>query len=79
MIVVDEYLAVRVFGGDWPTGLPNDELALPASRHWRLLQALHCSRGGQLWFGIAANVGRVVERAAGELGLAVRVAYESST
>lgn len=48
MIVVDEYLAVRVFSGDWPTGLPNDELALPASRHWRLLQALHGLRGGQL-------------------------------
>jgi hypothetical protein len=142
VIVVDEYLAVRVFSGDWPAGLPNDELALPASRHWRLLQALHGPRGGQLsriladlspagrdglrhphpevfqvldlrplldeaaiiaaryggtglliaetlaagvtyggqlWFGVAANVGRVVERAAGELSLAVRVADESST
>ena len=44
----DEYIAVRVVGGDWPTGLPDDELALPASRHWRLLQALHGGRGGQL-------------------------------
>ncbi len=48
MILIDEYLAVRVLGGAWPAGLPDDELALPASRHWRLLQALHASRGGQL-------------------------------
>lgn len=45
MIVIDEYLAVRVLRARWPTGLPDDELALPAARHWRLLQALH---GGQL-------------------------------
>lgn len=48
MIVVDEYIAVRVFRARWPDGLPDDELALPASRHWRLLQALHGGRGGQL-------------------------------
>lgn len=48
MIVIDEYLAVGVVGGDWPDGLPDDDLALPASRHWRLLQALHSPRGGQL-------------------------------
>jgi hypothetical protein len=48
MIVVDEYLAVRVVRGRWPSGLPDDELALTASRHWRLLQALHGGRGGQL-------------------------------
>lgn len=42
MIVIDEYLAVRVVGGAWPEGLPDDEeLALPASRHWRLLQRMH--------------------------------------
>lgn len=134
MIVVDEYVAVRVVLGDWPPGLPDDDLALPASRHWRLLQALHVPRGGQLsrilsslpesdravvrhphpevfqvldprpllddaaaiaaryggtglliaetlaaglmlgkqlWFGRADNVGRLVHRAAGELGIAV--------
>ncbi len=39
MIVVDEYLAVRVVGGAWPDGLPDEEdLRLSASRHWRLLQ-----------------------------------------
>ena len=136
MIVVDEYLAARVVGGDWPGGLPDDELALTASRHWRLLQALHGGRGGQLsqllaplspagrdslrhphpevlqvldprplldeaamiaarfggtglliaeslvaglgfgrqlWFGNSANVGRLTERAAGELGIEVQV------
>ncbi|MGH9089765.1 MAG: hypothetical protein ACRDZR_00050 [Acidimicrobiales bacterium] len=136
MIVIDEYLAVRVTGGRWPAGLPDDELVLPTSRHWRLLQALHGSRRGRLsdilsglhpssresvryphpevfgvldprplldeaaviaaryggtgWliaetlaaglaygnrlcFGLEANVGRVVSRAAGELGIAVEV------
>ena len=43
MIVIDEYLAVRVVGGDWPDQLPDDDLALPASRHWRLLQRLHAA------------------------------------
>lgn len=34
VIVIDEYLAVRVVGGAWPEGLPDDEdLGLPASRH----------------------------------------------
>lgn len=49
MIVVDEYIAVRVLRGRWPAELPDDEdLGLPASAHWRLLQALHRDRGGQL-------------------------------
>ena len=49
MIVVDEYLAVRVVGGDWPGGLPDDDdIALTASRYWRLLQRLHNPSGGQL-------------------------------
>lgn len=136
MIVVDEYLAARVVGGDWPAGLPDDELALTSSRYWRLLQALHGGRGGQLtqilaalspagrdsvryphpevlgvldprpllddaavlaarfggtglltaetmaaglahsrhlWFGAQANVGRLIERAAGELGIELHV------
>jgi hypothetical protein len=48
-MVVDEYLAVRVLRARWPEGLPDDdELGLPASAHWRLLQALHGGRGGQL-------------------------------
>lgn len=137
MIVIDEYLAVRVLGGDWPDDLPDDELALPASRQWRLLQRVHApgsgqlsrllaalpggdlgvirfphpevlqvldprpllddaaaiaarfgttglliaetlaagvAYGGQLWFGLDANIGRVVERAAPELGVTVRLA-----
>jgi len=137
VIVIDEYLAVRVLGGDWPDDLPDDELALPASRQWRLLQRVHApgsgqlsrllaalpggdlgvirfphpevlqvldprpllddaaaiaarfgttglliaetlaagvAYGGQLWFGLDANIGRVVERAAPELGVTVRLA-----
>ena len=54
MIVVDEYLATRVVGGDWPLQLPDDEFALPASHHWRLLQALHGGQGGQLTRILAA-------------------------
>ncbi|HEY5245748.1 MAG TPA: hypothetical protein VIJ60_08780 [Acidimicrobiales bacterium] len=136
MIVIDEYLAVRLAGGAWPPELPDDEPVLPTSRHWRLLQALHGSRRGKLsqlldgfspsardgvryphaevfgildprplldeaamiaarygetgWliaetlaaglafgnrlcFGSQANVGRVVSRAADELGIAVQV------
>jgi hypothetical protein len=47
MTEIDEYLAVRVLGGDWPDALPDDELVvLPSNRHWRLLQALHSLRGG---------------------------------
>ena len=48
MLVIDEYLAVRVLGGNWPADLPDDDLALPASRHWRLLQRIHNPAGGQL-------------------------------
>ena len=49
MIVVDEYLAVRVVGGDWPAGLPDDDdIVLTASRHWRLLQRVHNPASGQL-------------------------------
>lgn len=136
MIVIDEYLAVRVLFGAWPAPLPVDELGLPASRHWRLLQAVHNPRGGQLsqlvgtvspagrdvirhpnpelvevldprpllddaaviaarfgtsglliaetlaaglvhgqlWFGTERNIGRLVARAAPELGIAVHLA-----
>lgn len=49
MTIIDEYLAVRVVGRAWPEGLPDDEdLALPASRHWRLLQRVHAPGDGQL-------------------------------
>ena len=48
MIVIDEYLAVAVVLGDLPAGLPDDELVLTASRHWRLLQRIHAPSGGQL-------------------------------
>lgn len=49
MIVIDEYLAVRVLRGDWPDALPDvDDLVLPASRHWRLLQRIHAPGAGQL-------------------------------
>lgn len=49
MLVIDEYLAVTVLLGDWPAGLPDDDnLLLPASRHFRLLQRIHQPSGGQL-------------------------------
>ena len=40
MIVIDEYLAVRVLGGDLPDALPDDELGLPASGDSRRLLLL---------------------------------------
>lgn len=58
MIVIDEYLAVRVLGGDWPESLPDDDdLALPASRHWRLLQRVHAPGSGRLSQLLAALPG----------------------
>jgi hypothetical protein len=48
VLVIDEFLAVRVLGGNWPHGLPDDDLGLPASRHWRLLHRVHAPSGGQL-------------------------------
>jgi hypothetical protein len=48
VVVVDEYLAVRVLAGDWPDELPDDDPVLPASRHWRLLQRVHNPSSGQL-------------------------------
>jgi hypothetical protein len=49
VIIIDEYLLVRVVLGDWPEPLPDSEdLILPLSRHWRLLQRLHAPGGGQL-------------------------------
>jgi hypothetical protein len=55
VIVVDEYLAVRVVGADWPDLLPDSEdLVLPASRHWRLLQRLHSPGGGQISAALAS-------------------------
>jgi hypothetical protein len=55
MILIDEYLAMRVLGGTWPEGLPdNDDQALTASRHWRLLQRIHAPGTGQLSQRLAA-------------------------
>lgn len=49
MRVIDEYLAIQALSGDWPPGLPDDDvLALPNYVHWRLLAALDAGRGGQL-------------------------------
>ena len=48
MLVIDEYLAVDVVLGDWPAGLPDDDLLLTASRHFRLLQRIHNPGTGQL-------------------------------
>lgn len=49
MLVIDEYLAVRVLVGARPAELAEDEpLALPAYRHYRLLQRIHQPGTGQL-------------------------------
>lgn len=54
MIVIDEYLLVRVVLADWPEALPDSEdLVLPLSRHWRLLQRLHAPGVGQLSAALA--------------------------
>jgi hypothetical protein len=57
VIVIDEYLAVRVLAGSWPEALPEDELGLPTSRHWRLLQRVHAPGTGQLSRLLAALPG----------------------
>jgi hypothetical protein len=48
---------VRVLGGDWPEGLPDAELRLPASRHWRPLQQVHTPSSGLLSRLLAALSG----------------------
>lgn len=49
MLVIDEYLAVRVLVGARPADFDEDEpLALPAYRHYRLLQRVHQPGTGQL-------------------------------
>jgi len=55
MIVVDEYLVVRVVAGGWPENLPDtEELAITAGSHWRLLRRIHGPSGGQLSQIVAA-------------------------
>ena len=54
MLVIDEYLALRVIGGAWPDELPDDELGLPMTRHWRLLQHVYSPGAGQLSQRLAA-------------------------
>lgn len=48
MRVVDEYVALRVLNGDWPTELPEDVLGLPWTRHWRLLSSLALPGSGRI-------------------------------
>jgi hypothetical protein len=64
LIVIDEYLAVRLLQGGMTTTLPEDDSLLPTSRHWRILQALHSGRGGQLTrlLGQLSEAGRLVVR-----------------
>ena len=68
----------RVFGVLDPRPLL-DEAAIIAARYggtgWLIAETLAAGLafGEQLWFGLDANVGRVVERAAGELGIAIQV------
>lgn len=45
MIVIDEYLAVDVLGGNWPDGLlSDDQLGLLATHPAGLLQRVHLLR-----------------------------------
>ncbi|MHB1536105.1 MAG: hypothetical protein ACYC1D_16140 [Acidimicrobiales bacterium] len=46
--MIDEYLTVDVLRGHWPDGLPDDELGLPATHHYRLLQRVHQPGTGRL-------------------------------
>ncbi len=47
--MIDEYLAVDVIRGEWPDGLPDDdELVIPSTCHYRLLQRVHAPGPGQL-------------------------------
>jgi hypothetical protein len=56
--VIDEYIAIRIMGGAWPDGFPDDdELGLPAARHWRLLQRVHSPGTGQISRLLAALPG----------------------
>jgi len=49
VLVIDEYLAVRVLVGDHPIQLdPDETFGLPAYRHYRLLQRIHAPGTGQL-------------------------------
>jgi hypothetical protein len=59
-----------------------DEAAIIAARYggtgWLIAETLVAGLafGEQLWFGLSANVGGVVERAAGELGITIQVVYQ---
>ncbi len=49
MLVVDEYLALRVLVGGLPAEIdPDESFGLPAYRHYRLLQRVHAPGTGQL-------------------------------
>jgi len=49
LLIVDEYLALRVLAGDVPEEVDADEtFGLPAYRHYRLLQRVHAPGKGQL-------------------------------
>ncbi len=63
--------STRVFLLTTPRSLPPDTagLALVAET-----LAAGIAHGAELWFGTPANVGRLLSRAANELGLAVHIA-----
>ncbi|MBN4047481.1 hypothetical protein JYT71_00585 [Acidimicrobiaceae bacterium AH-315-P05] len=49
MLVIDEYLAVRVLVGELPDNVdPDETFGLCAYRHYRLLQRVHAPGTGQL-------------------------------
>lgn len=79
MIIVDEYIAVRVVLGMWTEDMPDDNVALPTMGHWRLLQALHNPRGGlAITTGAEALVGRRIRPSPGLLS-EPEVGFEPTT
>lgn len=61
--MIDEYLAVRVLVGARPAELDEDEpLALPAYRHYRLLQRIHRPGAGQVSAVLAESDQQAIRR-----------------
>jgi hypothetical protein len=55
MRVVDEYVALRVLAGDWPTEIQHDVLGLTYARHWRLLSAMATPGVGRISRGLVGD------------------------
>ena len=56
MLVIDEYLMMRVLAGATPPQLSGEtDFAIPAYRHYRRLQRVHAPGGGQLSLLLSAG------------------------